>query len=247
VSKFGLSFNGGEDPLYNNFGPAELRNGPEWEKYALSLLEFRALSGRPGAYTIGQGDVPAGSEGDRMGGSLLPLLVVAICSLCTGLYQVFKSTRNLEMYPLIDMGILLAIVAVFPGSYDLRYFSFVEITLVAAALLVLQDLVRRGNQFSSGLLSGFKFALVGSALFVSSITGFHHIYPTQLSPSAAVASVGADASVARALLKSEKLCYVGPLYGFLYSKVMHPEIAVDYSLTVVDTPAGCPAGSALID
>src|SRR5262249_23838846 len=72
---------------YDDYGPDDLRSASNWDKWGLSTLEYRALSRRLGGYSLGQGDVSAGSESDRMGGSAIFLWAPAVVSLVVAVWR----------------------------------------------------------------------------------------------------------------------------------------------------------------
>jgi hypothetical protein len=228
---------------YLGTGPVFLRHRPNWEKWILSILEYRSLSMRPGGYTLGQGDVENGSESDRMGGSALVLITVAISSLALGISSLkYRRPAILSMAVMLALGFVIAFV---PGSFDLRYFTFLEIVLLIASLSMLSNLTANGDLKCAGMFVGLKAALLGAALFVSFVTGFHYVWPNRVDVTAVVA--GYRSELLDALAHSHVLCYPKRApYGILYSKILNADLPVDYTVVLSDGPDTCPATSFIL-
>lgn len=223
------------------FGPSDLRSAPNWEKWVLSTLEYRALSLRQGGYSLDQAAKPDGSEGDRMGGSAVFLWVPALVSLVAIIARMRRMRE--VVWPLGVMCLLTLAVMSMTGSFVLRYFTFVEITLLVAALSLLQHTSEQGDLYASGMLVTLKGSLVGAALFVSSVTGFRYIYPPALSVSTVTGWIRPE--LAKALAHSNILCYRRPdPNAILYSKLLNPDIQQEYTvISAMGDPTSCPAGS----
>ena len=231
--------------IYLGAGPAFLRHRPNWQKWILSMLEYRSLSMRPGGYTLGQGDVEDGSESDRMGGSALALITVAISSLALGISRLkYRRPAFLSMAVMLALGVVVAFV---PGSFELRYFAFLEIVLLIASLSILSSLTANGDLKCAGMLVGLKAALLGAALFVSFVTGFRYVWPDRLDVTTLVAGYRSD--LLDALAHSHVLCYAkegkAP-YAILYSKILNADLPVDYTVITTESPDTCPAASFIL-
>ncbi len=248
AASFGpIKLNGTETAqVYGQHGPHDIRRLPGWVRYAFSQLEYRGLSNRPGGYTLSQGDVPNGSESDRMGGSLVPIWIVVLG--CLG--YAFQRNRVLgakQFFPLAVASVFSAAVLFFPGSYDLRYFSFVEITAAIGAIYTLRALQDHGDEKAQGLLWGLKLTLVGCAIFTTSITGLRHVWPSKLDARGAATMLGVNDELQRALKASNTLCYIRPdPLGILLSKALNQDIGKDYVLVSAYAEGQCPPGAYVI-
>ncbi len=155
-------------------GPAELQHLPAATRWLLSQLDLDAVDLRPGGYTVDQGSKPLGATGNHMGGSLSVLLLTALVALGIGLRRV-RPNRD-ALLAGAAMLLLTALVAVFPGGHELRYFSFVDILALFAPLCVLRAAARTGDAYVAGLRTGLQTLLVSSAIYVSFITGGTHLW-----------------------------------------------------------------------
>jgi hypothetical protein len=244
VSFGSFALNGTERPSnwVEGAGPTDLRELPQLLKWILSQMEYRALSMRPGGYSLGQGDVQAGSESDRMGGSLLVLLVTALCVLVLAMRRL--PVRRAMILSIASLGALTTLAAMTPLSHELRYFSFSEIVLLVAALSILTELQGLNDFRAEGMLWALRSTLVGSALFVSFVTGFSHIYPSARNAASVIRALGIRDELTSALQKSKLLCYARSApYGILYSKLFNPDIPQPYKVIAVHSASQCPDSS----
>jgi hypothetical protein len=228
--------------------PVALETVAQPIRYLLSQLDLNATDMRPNGYGIGQGDVPAGSPGDHMGGSLSLLLLGFIAIL--GRLLLRTPPRRAQAPAIFAAVLLLAIVSMFPGSNELRYFSFVEITLILATLCLLGDGGVTGDAYLDGLRFSARSLLISGAIYTSFITGFHHLWAPRIDHTSTVMNqFGVPSELDAALRQSHALCYnhVGQL-AFLYAPIFHrhapggPYVLFDYW---TGHPA-CPAGAAIL-
>jgi hypothetical protein len=241
----GHSFPGTEAGVWS--GPRALQNTPQVVRYVLSQLDLEATNQRPGGYTIDQGEQAQGIGGFRMGGSLGILLLGAATLLALGLRR--RGVARHERPALAGAALLLVAVACFPGSNELRYFSFVEIVLLLAMLGVLRARVLQADAYSRGLYDAGRILLVSAALYTACLTGFTHL---RLGHQARIDDVlrgGWIADPLRAALQhSDMVCYARPdpdaiLYAPLFQarRMVRP-----YRFVWVHAATDCPAGAAVI-
>lgn len=227
--------------------PASLARIPQVVRYALSQLELQALSNRPGGYTNGQGVQPDGADGSRIGGSLCALLIASLGVLVLALRR--SPPRPAQTTIIIAFGAIVIAVASMPGSYELRYFSFVNIMLTFAALTVLEAGADRGDQYIAGLSSAFRALLIGSCIFVGFVTGWDHLRPQPLAVQDVVVWSGARNELLDALQRSDTVCYTRPdMHAFLFApKLNRSAVNRPYRVVAEFSRSECPPGSAIID
>jgi hypothetical protein len=228
-------------------GPAELAGASQPVRYLLSQLDLYATNMRPDGYTNGQGDQPHGAAGFRMGGSLGVLLVTSLALLVPALAR--RGLRGAEVAALAGGAALLALIAWFPGSNEVRYFSFVEIVAIAATLAVTQAAARAGDAYGGGLSYAMRALLVGAATYTACLSGLTHLTPTRGSRLATIVH-GADITqpLDAALRHSAVVCYARPdpraiLFAPLFQAAPGRP---PYRLVWVEAASQCPAGSAII-
>ncbi len=222
-----------------------LDHAPRMVRYLLSQFELNGLSGRAHGYTIDQGESEA-SPGYHMGGSSGILLFAALAVTVPCL-------RRLRLTPVqkasaAAFALLTLFVANFPGGNELRYFSFVNITLLLATMAMLQHLAA-GDGYFTGLQTGFRLTLLGSALFTAFITAFVHVIPH---PKSIERVIEKRSEVRRelgaALAKSDTVCYsrFDP-YGLYYAYIFNQNFAHRRYKLILDLDGKpCPAESAQI-
>jgi hypothetical protein len=228
--------------------PTALQNVAQPIRYLLSQLDLNATDMRPNGYSVGQGDVPSGSPGDHMGGSLSILLLGFIVLL--GRLLAGNPPRRDQLPVIFGAALLLGVVASFPGRNELRYFSFVEITLILAVLCLLGSGTETGDTYLDGLRFAARTLLVCGAIYTSFITGFTHLWAPRIDHTNMIMDqFGVTAELDSALRQSHVICYdrVDQL-AFLYAPIFHrnesagPYVVVDYW---TGHPA-CPTGSAIL-
>ncbi len=242
----GYRFPGPETGLWQ--GPAALSGIPQAIRYILSQLDLDATNMRPHGYTIDQGDVPDGTAGFRMGGALSILLLSYLGFLVPGLARV-RPPHGAEIAAIIGAAALLIFVAVFPGSNELRYFSFVEIAIILTTICVLREGALTRDLYLSGIYYSARVTLISAAIYTSFITGFSHLWTPQIDKTDAIINqFGAQAELDTALQHSNVVCYArGDPYAILYSPLFQSNgKAKSYRLVWSGQPSACPDGSALI-
>ncbi len=235
-----------EGPEKAYFSPSpSTGKAPRPVRYLLSQMELDALDEHKRGYSLDQGEAE-GKLGYHMGGSSEILLFVTVVTLILCLRRVHLS--RLQKAEMGSFAILVAVVSCFPGSIELRYFSFVEISLILADLCLLKHLAHRHDAYSEGLSAGFYATLMGSALFVGFLTGFAHLTPHPISFERMIArrkTINPELQQARA--QSDTICYVRwDPDAILYVDIFHPDLP-PYRVVEVLHRDECPAGSAIID
>ena len=230
------------------WGPNSLAHAPQPVRYFLSQLDLEATNLRPDGYTIGQGDQPgpAGQPGDRMGGSLAVLLISAITCLIVGLMKIRSSART----PLIaGFLVLVTFIAFFPGSNELRYFSFIEITIIVSALYILTISARQGDQSADTFLFCLKCLLLYSAIYVGALNGFSHfMWPKHAHVKNVISEFGARGQISEITKNSRVVCYArGDQLALLYAPVLNAnKIKKEYQFVVARNASECPTSAAII-
>jgi hypothetical protein len=228
-------------------GPAALSHVPQAIRYVLSQLDLDATNMRPHGYTIDQGDVPEGAAGFRMGGALSILLLSCLGLIVPGLAKV-RPHRG-EVAAIIGAAALLIFVSIFPESNELRYFSFVEIAIILTTICVLREGAARRDLYLSGTYYSARVIIISAAIYTSFITGFFHLWASQIDKTDAILSQsGTQAELDAALQQSNVVCYArNDQYAILYSSLFQPKgNAKSYRLVSSGQPSACPDGSALI-
>ena len=195
-------------------------------------------------YNIDQGEAE-GQPGYHMGGSSGILLYVTLAMLwvCLRRMRVSPVQRRLAM----AFGVLVVAVAFFPGSNELRYFSFVEIIAIVTALCLLRKLAA-DDRYMAGLHTAYQFVLVASALFVGFLTGFTYMRPHPTTLARAIErGHHVDEELAKAAAQSDVICYARfDANPFLYVDIFHPEIGHRYQIVEGFETGMCPPGSAVL-
>jgi hypothetical protein len=228
-------------------GPAALSHLPQAILYMLSQLDLDATNMRPHGYTIDQGDVPEGSAGFRMGGALSILLLGCLGFLIPGLARV--RPHGAEVAAIMGAAALLIVVAFFPESNELRYFSFVEIAIILTTICVLREGALRRDLYISGMYYSARVILFSAAIYTSFITGFSHLWASQVDQTDAILqNHGIQAELDNALQQSNVICYSrNDPYAIVYSPLFQPNAKVkSYRLVWSRQLSACPDGSAVI-
>ncbi len=144
---------------------------------------------------------------------------------------------------------MVAAVAAFPQSHELRYFSFVNVAAGVAALAWLRWNRTSGDLYSAGLLAGFATLVVGSVMFVSFATGLQTLTlrGTQ-TLGEIIEKQGFNKDLAAARQTSSTICYTRPDPNalFLTPQLNPSPYARGDTVVAARWPADCPAGSGLI-
>lgn len=226
------------------FGPLALADTPQPARFALSELGLNAVN-RPGAYTIDQGERPRGSPGFRMGGSLGVLFVTMLGYLAVCLLQLPGSPEKRAL--ILSAAALMTLVAFFPGSNELRYFSFIEITGILTVLIVSARHAPR-NPYLRSCFDTFRILLCGAAIYTSFITGFHHLRFEHSTYHAIMHRRHVHAAISSSLKSSNIVCYIynnpfALLYTYHFNKT-----SVDHTYRTVEVrhQSQCPTDAAVI-
>lgn len=150
----------------NNWNdPSYLSSLPQQFRWLLSVFELHAYDLRPIPYTIDQGDVPLTAKSLRMGGYFLPLILMSIFVIVLSA----KSMRRGFVRGLLFLVCVTLVVSSFPGSNELRYYSFWAVLLVTIAIAHLEW--NKDNLLWGGVMLSYKTFLVSCFVFILFITG----------------------------------------------------------------------------
>jgi hypothetical protein len=181
-------------------GPAYLDGAPGFWKWLLSVFEFRAFEGRDLPYTIDQhstvpvGIVPAFDPRPpsfRMGGYFVPLVFGLLALLAILMTELAPRQRFRWLAVLIATSV---VVAVLPGSHELRYFSFWMLNLIFLSFLAVRRMPRWRTAFHAMLLVSF--------LSVGMLTGWRYFDFTPYSLADHIKAHGIDK-----LVTGRDLCF----------------------------------------
>jgi len=209
---------------------------PRPVRWFISVMEWRAFDSRPIPYTISQGDVPDTAMSYRMGGLFAQQLLFAI-ALVLLLGRRIGGGLTLRILALhAGVGIVVAMV---PGSHEMRYFFFWYLCFLWSVYAVLRNKV--GDKAFCAL---FLASVAASALYITSITGAHYVYPLKNLPSAKeIAAGGISESVLKHISNGERsFCVVDKdPFGFLYSRPFHEYVTggIPYQVSADPTSAVC--------
>ncbi len=247
------------NPLYPMSAPALGLAGPEAAyfpagageplpqpvRYVLSMFEWYALSHRRMGYNIDQGEAE-GHPGYHMGGSsgILLFVTLAMLAMCLRRTPLTSGQKRIAG----AFAVLVMAVAFFPGSNELRYFSFVEIVAIIAVLCLLQRVAASPESFAAGLQAWYRLTLIGSALFIGFMSGFTYVRPHPVTLARAIQrGHHVNEELAAALAQSNVICYARfDANPFLYVDVLHPEIGHEYQIVEGFETGICPPGSAIL-
>lgn len=229
-------------------GPRALARDPAPVRYILSQLDLEAANMRPDGYDLDQDAQPSpGMSGERMGGSLAVLLLMA------GTYLVLALRRPLAGRPdallIGGFGMLVAGISLLPGFNELRYSPFTEITVIVAALYLLTKAGDQGDETASTLALSLKIALVCSAVYVASLTGWQYLkWPVQKRAEDVVRGAGIVDQVRSLVSAHAVICYPrNDKNAFLYSPALNARlIGKSYGFVATDSVSDCPAGSGVV-
>jgi hypothetical protein len=228
-------------------GPRALARAPAPVRYILSQLDLEAVNMRPDGYVLDQYAPSPGMSGERMGGSLAVLLLMA------GAYLVLALRRPLAGRPdallIGGFGVLVAGMSLLPGFNELRYSPFTEITVIVVALYLLTKAGDQGDETASTLALSLKIALVCSAAYVGSLTGWQYLkWPVHKHAEDVVQRAGIVDQVRSLASAHAVICYPrNDENAFLYSPALNARlIGKSYGFVATDSVADCPAGSGVI-
>lgn len=226
------------------FGPLALTRTPQPARFALSELGLNAVN-RPGAYTIDQGERPRGSPGFRMGGSLGVLFVTMLGYLALCLLNLPRSPEKRALS--LGAAGLVTVVAFFPGSNELRYFSFIEIVGILVVLVVTAQNADR-NPYLRSCYDTFRIVLCGAAIYTSFVTGFDHLRFEHSTYHDIMRRRHVNATISSSLTSSNIVCYIynnpfALLYTYHFNKA---SVHQDYSTVEVRHQRQCPTDAAVI-
>ena len=190
-------------------------SAPQPVRWLLSILEFQSLGGRPLPYTNGMGDVPLQNPGARMGGYFAALVVISVGLL--SLSMIHRRDRLSAVF-LCAFIAISGMVSVIPGSHELRYLMSWMMFLVVASLIALK---------APGLedfRTAYKIAIVGSLVFVTSVTGGTYFMNYGAKAGALARSVAAP-HLNKIVEKGDTICMDDwdPL-TFLFAPIFHQEL-----------------------
>ena len=224
-------------------GPAAPRAVPEAVRTLLSLLDLDAVNQRPHGYVLDQGHQPSGTPGFRMGGSLSVLLLASLALLAIGLSRA-PPGRDAKRAGAALL-VLAAVVVNLPGAHELRYFSFLEILAIFAAVAMLHS-GAAADPYVGGLAAALRALLVSAAIYTAFITGFVHLTARHQPLLADMARAEAAWNrLAERLAGTDTLCDVrGDFRGLLSTRLLLPEGAA--RVTEAYAPADCPPGAAVL-
>lgn len=221
----------------------DVKTLPQPVRFILSELDFDGTH-HLNTYTIDQRQTPGGQLGigTAMGGSLGFLLVISVSYLF-----IILSCARLGPSEIAALTVGLALIVVtacFPGSNELRYFSYIEICLIATCLITFQSLPAQKLSSVSAWKTSLQIILISSAFYVCTATRFIYVLPTDV-PSATILSTWQGVPQKLQQLRFPPvICYQGPknnalLYTYYFNKKAAPH---PYKIIEVLPPNACPAG-----
>ena len=216
--------------------PRYLDGAPEIIQWTLSVLEYLSLGFRPTPYTHGQGDVPADSQGLRMGGYcaayvLYNLGIFVWATLCG------RSPRKALFGGFLA---LTLVVAFLPSAHELRYYSFWMLYLVTMNIALLW----KWQEDGAGRRH-FAFVAVAVFVFVASITGWTAFTRKNLTVKGYLAALNLSSIYEPGLEDGGRYCLVNwafnPMLGSSFFHKGHTYFAREAD------GAACPPGLIRID
>lgn len=201
-------------------------------RWLLSVMEWHAFDSRPIPYTISQGDVPSTAKSYRMGGLFAQQLLFVLMLLVLMWRRVGAglAARILLLY-----AGTAAVVSLVPGSHEMRYFFFWYLSFLWAVYAILRSKLVE-DAFGSLLLA----SLAASAIYITSITGAHYVYPLKhLRSAEEIAEGGISGVVLQHVRNGERsFCVVDKdPFGFLYSKPFNQRATAGIEYQVSADPA----------
>lgn len=233
TSILGHQLAGAPLPAYSD--PLYLRESPQFVRWLLSVVEYRAFDWRPTLYTVGQGSVPRDAHSLRMGGYLSIFVIVNLC-----MFVSLTITRG-GRFRIVAWGFaaLTGIVSCLPGSHELRYYSFWFVYLVTLNVALLW---RWGG--SRVQRRQYSYVAIAAFVFVCAATGLQYILPPPGSLDDLVAAMRLDRIYRPRLRAGTTYCLVGwKQYPLLGSPLFHPH----RGFRVIEGDGGnCPMGAEVV-
>jgi hypothetical protein len=216
------------DPLYSASWPQPIR-------WLLSVVEFRAFDFRPIPYTLGNGDVPAGSMSMRVGGYMGLAVLFSLWLFVTAAWS--RRDRMAAVFSLALLVVTL-VSAIVPGAHELRYASYWMIFLVLATLILLGG----HSPPLAAWASAYRAFLLCTLLYVIAITGGQHVWPQHTGLRHFLRAYATEQKLAATVQGGETVCLASdPQTAFFYAPIFHRALAArhPYSVRVEGfTPGG---------
>jgi hypothetical protein len=197
-------------------------NVPHAIVWLLSVLEYRALDGRPVPYTNGMGNVPWTMPSAALGGFFSALVVASICFLVLGASQ----RRDRLGWVFLATAVISTVLTAFlPNYFNLRYSLYWIMLLVIGCLLLLSLPTLRSY------LLGYKIILISSLVFVTSVTSGVHFIPEFRTAQAFVDQTGVGNLLERVVQAGDTICLEqgagewDSRFTILLSPIFHQKIA----------------------
>lgn len=230
------------------WGPKELEHVPQPIVYFLSQMDLNGTDMRSGGYALGQGDETGNhGPGDRMGGSLGVLLLASTMYLvlCLNRLDNFRAYRAW----IVGFVMLVGLAAVFPGSNELRYFSFINLVILFAGIILLNKGTREGDRASEHFGIAFKMLILSAAIYTSSLNEFQHFrWPHNAEAKNVLNNFDTRTKILQLLKTSDTICYPRPdQSAILYSPALNAKyVGRTYHFVWTYGPQECPKGSAIL-
>lgn len=225
----------------------DVRALPQPVRFILSELDFDGTH-HLNTYTIDQRQTPDGKLGlgTAMGGSLGFLFIISVSYL----FIILSRTRlgRAEIAALAGGLTLVVVTACFPGSNELRYFSYIEICLIATCLIVFHSLPAQQLANVSAWKTSLQIILISSAVYVCMATRFIYVLPTDVPSARTLSQWQGVPQKLQKLGFPPVICYQGPknnalLYTYYFNKNAAPH---PYKIIEIVPPNACPAGLPII-
>lgn len=179
--------------------PLYLDGSPEIFQWALSVLEYLSLGGRPVPYTLGQGNVPGESQALRMGGYCAAFVLYNL-----GIFVWATLFSRRPRKPLFYGFLALTVaVACLPSAHELRYYSFWMLYLVTMNIALLWKW-----QGDTDGRRHFAFVATATFVFVASITGWNLFMRQHRTVKSYIASMDLSAIYEPKLEDGQRYCLV---------------------------------------
>jgi hypothetical protein len=211
LSVAGLALPGREDPYSS--APAYLEHAPRALRWLYSVLEIgiRPLTERR-RWTIDQW-MPAGSDGERMGGFFGAYVVFHVALL--GWLAARDRTSPVARRSALAFAGLTVVTAVLPQSHELRYYLYWMIVLVALNLSLVcarPDADRRAPALGAACALALGVVLA--------VTRAGYAYPSG-STFAEIVAAKVDAGVLGRVREGDRVCLSKEPWTFLYAAPFH--------------------------